>query len=122
MKEGFAPITVDRVQAAYEKSELRPVRKVFTRADEDGTKCGCGISALLIGEGHATFKEVCHKAIHGGFDQLAKEKLGLNFDETGYFMSGFDSGEPTITSRNWNNEMWMIGRQCAAALVKESVE
>lgn len=89
-------LTVERIIAGYKASELKPITGFFTHIDDNGDNCGCAISAVIVGEGHATLAEwrqiVGCDADKPSLDPFIKEKLGLEYGVLNSFIAGFDSG------------------------------
>lgn len=114
MKEGFAPITFERVQEGYRRSGIRPSDGVYAR-NIKGVPCGCAITAIVVGEGHATFdeiKEIMAAGSGDAFDKIMKEKLGLEHEEFAGFVAGFDAFSFYIGDA----EFYKIGLDCRRLL------
>jgi hypothetical protein len=91
------PLTVERIIAGYKASGLIPQRCAFTAVDSEGNKCGCAMTALIVGEGHATFEELRDLCEHGGagdLDALITKATGLEIDASWEIIFGFDGGAP----------------------------
>lgn len=104
-------ITIERVMRGYEKSGLIPTTGSWLTMGDDGTKCGCAVTAILVGEGHMTFEKMdgnraylCSKA----FEQFLYEKVGIPSDDVWLFIAGFDANFLEESP----HELKKLGHQC----------
>lgn len=94
-------LTVQRVLDAYAATGLKPINRAWSDVADDGTRCGCALSAVCIAEGRFTFEAIEN-------DGDAWYELD-NLRPPG-FTRGFD-GDPVE-----NNEAYELGRQCREAV------
>jgi hypothetical protein len=119
MPEGVVAnmITVERVKAAYEKAGIRPIRNHFVMINNAGEKCGCGLTAILVGEGIISFEDW----LEGNYgttlpSEFIARQLDLTEDQVRGFMDGFDGSLCLYDSRR---EYYEIGKACRKELIGE---
>lgn len=100
------PLTVERVLAAYAKTGLKPRDGLFAYF-VDGAQCACGLGAVAVAEGAATFEEL--------YSDEWNEAYGRVEDDTpAGFISGFD--DLPLHVDDICREAYELGQACRKAV------
>jgi hypothetical protein len=88
-------ITKEVVQEAYEKTALKPIRKLWVGYDSAITKntvtCACGLSAVYAAQ--TSVDELKELMRRGFVTDTLKEKLAISEDFICGFMDAFDGND-----------------------------
>lgn len=84
-------ITPDQVLNAYRTQCIRPIRDTWARYTNDGERCGCGLTAVLVDKGGpVAFSRVFLIKAH--IPHVVRE-LGLSRSYVVGFVRGFDDDD-----------------------------
>lgn len=77
-------VTVEELVEAYKISGIKPKRCGFRSTEEDGTKCGCALTALALTLGFDFYDEqtVINFLILKGYEQGYLWSIAFGFDES----------------------------------------
>lgn len=112
-------ITIERVMQGYEKSGLKPLKKLWVFKQDDGTKCGCAVTAILVGEGHISFEalRIMRKTVPAlEFEKFITEKLESPIEEIWCFIDGFDTHRDVGEDEP---EFRKLGKQCQREVFRQ---
>lgn len=88
-------INPQSVLEAYRSLDIKPICKRWATTLEDGTKCGCALTALATAEGVAFSDILAADEDEYSYEFIA-EKLGLSGDYISGFVYGYDK-HPVIS-------------------------